>query len=138
MWHQLLFLSLTVTSGLGAGCDEDACNIGIAVGVGAATTCSVIGGVFCGVTFGAGCAVAAGCGVAGAVAGAGKEACSLCEEDKSHYKGLTAEQEQMLKEVDQNILRLGNQMKEVRLEIVNEVNVLQSNYYITFTQSTLG
>ena len=131
MWHQLLFLSLTVTSGLGAGCDEDACNIGIAVGVGAATTCAAVGGGVCAFTLGAGCVIAAGCGVAGAVAGAGKEACSLCEEDKSHYKGLTAEQEQMLKEVDQNILRLGNQMKEVRLEIVKEVNLgaLQASYH---------
>ena len=127
MLARLLLLFLTTGLAFAAGCDQNACNIGVSVAVGAASTCAAVGGVWCAPTLGIGCVFAFGCAGAGAVAAAGKEACSLCEEDK----GLTAEQEQMLKEVDQKITRLATQMKEVRLELVNVVNLgaLQASYH---------
>ena len=81
MWSTLLLLFLTTAGLVAADCDEDACNIGISAGVGAAGVCSVVGGLFCGVTSGIGCAMSAGCEIAGVVAGAGQSACVLCGEE---------------------------------------------------------
>ena len=86
----LFFLTSGLATGsphLTGGCDEDDCNIGISVGVGAARTCAVVGGVTCTftswATFGLSCAAALGCGVASAVADAGQSLCALCGEDHS-------------------------------------------------------
>jgi len=80
MWSSLVLLFLTTAGLVAAGCDEEACNIGISAGVGAADVCSAFAGIFCGETFGIGCAVSLGCGIAGTVALAGKSACGKCGE----------------------------------------------------------
>ena len=80
MWSTLFLLFLTTAGLVAADCDEEACNIGISAGVGAAGVCSAVAGAFCGATFGIGCAVSLGCGIAGTVALAGKSACGKCGE----------------------------------------------------------
>ena len=71
----------------GLRCDENACNIGISVGVGIAKTCAAFGGVTCVFTgwstLGLSCVAYAACKVAGVVDKVGKSACNLCGKDQS-------------------------------------------------------
>ena len=161
MWPLLWLLFLT--SRLAAGCDENACNIGISAGVGVANACAAIGGANCVFTVGAGCpAIANGCEVAGAVAATGQEACRLCGEEgegisaeelkslveqvleKEHQEtsDLIRESQKVLdsvKEVNQNIMRLADQMNDVRIDPSKLINIgePQASYADDFEQFTL-
>ena len=87
MWSRLFLLFLTTAGLVAADCDEEACNIGISAGVGAADVCFAVAGAFCGATFGISCAVSLGCGIAGTVAMAGKSACGRCGEGGGGIQG---------------------------------------------------
>ena len=101
MWQPQLLLFF-LTTGLAAGCDEDACNIGIAAGVGVANTCAAVGGLLCWFTFGIGCIVAAGCKIAGAIAAPFQSECVKCKTE-TDSDGLNRQQLFQLQDLDKTV-----------------------------------
>jgi hypothetical protein len=116
MWPQFLLLFLTV--GLAAGCDEDACNIGISVAVGIAKTCAAVGGVTCVFTgwstLGLSCVAFAACKVAGVVDQVGKSACNLCGKDQSQEDFSAGQLRNLTEQVFESEQRLQHGIKETQ------------------------